>query len=88
MTGLDLAGGEELSSSFEPCLNVHNEDVVTGSLERRTWLMARRDTFRQFLTNLDQPMPLPEKLSKLTGNLWRRVVLRQTCCGHPGEPGC
>jgi hypothetical protein len=50
--------------------------------------MATRNTFRQFLTNLDQPMPLPEKLSKLTGNLWRRVVLRQTCCGHPGEPGC
>ncbi len=22
MTGLDLAGGEELSSSFEPCLNI------------------------------------------------------------------
>jgi hypothetical protein len=50
--------------------------------------MATRGTFRRFLTNLDQPMPLPEKLSKLTGNLWRRVVLRQTCCGHPGEPGC
>ena len=50
--------------------------------------MARRDRFREFLTNLDQPMPLSEKLSKLTGNLWRRVVLRQNCCGHPGEPGC
>jgi hypothetical protein len=50
--------------------------------------MATRGTFRQFLTNLDQPMSLPEKLSKLTGNLWRRVVLRQACCGHPGEPGC
>lgn len=50
--------------------------------------MATRGTFRQFLTNLDQPMPLREKLGKLTGNLWRRVVLRQACCGHPGEPGC
>jgi hypothetical protein len=50
--------------------------------------MATRGTFRQFLTNLDQPMPLPEKFSKLAGNLWRRVVLRQPCCGHPGEPGC
>jgi hypothetical protein len=50
--------------------------------------MARRTVFRQFLTNLDQPMPLPEKVRKLTGNLWRRVALRQTCCGHPGEPGC
>ncbi len=42
----------------------------------------------EFLTNLEQPMPLPEKLSKLIRNLWRRVVLRQTCCGHDGEPGC
>ncbi len=40
--------------------------------------MARRTGLRQFLTNLDQPMPLPEKVRKLTGNLWRRAVLRQT----------
>jgi hypothetical protein len=50
--------------------------------------MARRRVFSQFLTNLDQPMPLAEKVRKLGGNLWRRVLLRQTCCGHPGEPGC
>jgi hypothetical protein len=50
--------------------------------------MARRRSFSQFLTNLDQPMPLPEKLGKLTRNLWRRIVLRQACCGHDGEPGC
>jgi hypothetical protein len=50
--------------------------------------MARRASIRDFLTNLDQPMPLREKLSKLTRNLWRRVLLRQACCGHLGEPGC
>ena len=50
--------------------------------------MARRPSIRDFLTNLDQPMPLPVKLGKLIGNLWRRVALRQNCCGHPGEPGC
>lgn len=43
---------------------------------------------RHFLTNLSQPMPLDEKLTKLARNLWRRIVLRQNCCGHPGEPGC
>ncbi|HET9912967.1 MAG TPA: hypothetical protein VFQ13_13815 [Anaerolineales bacterium] len=47
-----------------------------------------KPSLRDFLTNLDQPMPLPEKLTKLTRNLWRRVVLRQNCCGHDGEPGC
>jgi hypothetical protein len=41
-----------------------------------------------FFTNLDQPMPLPEKLYKLTRNLWRRVLFRRMCCGHDGEPGC
>jgi hypothetical protein len=41
-----------------------------------------------FLTNLGQPMPLGQKLSMLARNLWRRVVLRQSCCGHDGEPGC
>ena len=43
---------------------------------------------RAFLTNLDQPMPLGEKLLKLVVNIGRRIVLRQGCCGHPGEPGC
>ncbi|MBK9711775.1 MAG: hypothetical protein IPO81_10680 [Kouleothrix sp.] len=50
--------------------------------------MTKRPSIGDFLTNLDQPMPLPEKLAKLTRNLWRRVVLRQNCCGHDGEPGC
>jgi hypothetical protein len=50
--------------------------------------MTERASLKDFLTNLDQPMPLPEKLIKLTRNLWRRVALRQGCCGHPGEPGC
>jgi len=50
--------------------------------------MKRRPSLSDFLTNLDQPMPRREKLSKLVRNLWRRVALRQNCCGHPGEPGC
>ncbi len=47
-----------------------------------------RPSISDFLTNLDQPMPLPEKLYKLTRNLFRRVILVQNCCGHDGEPGC
>jgi len=35
-----------------------------------------------------QPMALRDKLGKLIRNLWRRVTLRQDCCGNPGEPGC
>jgi len=50
--------------------------------------MTRRPSLSDFLTNLEQPMPLGEKLKKLTRNLWRRVVLHQNCCGNHGEPGC
>ena len=50
--------------------------------------MTERASLKDFLTNLDQPMPLMQKLGKLVRNLWRRVALRQDCCGHPGEPGC
>jgi hypothetical protein len=50
--------------------------------------MGKRPSLGDFLTNLDQPMPLGEKLWKLVRNLGLRVVLRQNCCGHPGEPGC
>ncbi len=48
----------------------------------------RRPSVSDFLTNLNQAMPWPEKIGKLVRNLWRRVALRQNCCGHPGEPGC
>jgi hypothetical protein len=58
-----------------------------GRCERRDGTNSR-PSIRNFLTNLDQPMPLGEKLSKLVRNLWRRVALGQPCCGHPGEPGC
>jgi hypothetical protein len=50
--------------------------------------MARRPSIGDILTNLDQLMPLGEKLTKLRRNLWRRVVLRQNCCGNHREPGC
>ena len=50
--------------------------------------MPKLPIISDFLTNLDQPMPLPEKMYKLTRNLWRRVALGQTCCGNHCEPGC
>ncbi|HEX5690679.1 MAG TPA: hypothetical protein VFX76_11785 [Roseiflexaceae bacterium] len=50
--------------------------------------MAKRPSIGDIFTNLSQPMPLSEKISKLTRNAWRRVVLGQACCGNHGEPGC
>jgi hypothetical protein len=56
--------------------------------QRKECAMSKRPSINDFLSNLEEPMPLGEKLAKLTRNLWRRVVLRQNCCGNHGEPGC
>ncbi len=45
-------------------------------------------SLRAFITNMDQPMPLPRKLRLLARNITIRIVKRRGCCGHPGEPGC
>lgn len=50
--------------------------------------MSERPSLGDFLTNLDQSLPLGEKMGKLVRNLWRRVALQQDCCGNHGEPGC
>jgi hypothetical protein len=38
--------------------------------------------------NLRQPGALGWKLRRLLANTASKVVHRQSCCGHPGEPGC
>ena len=40
------------------------------------------------LRNLRQPMPLAEKLKLVVRNISIKITRRQSCCGHPGEPGC
>ncbi len=66
----------------------HPRGATAIEASRRDVAMTKRPQISDFLTNLDQPMPLPEKLVKLTRNVWRRIVLRQACCGNHGEPGC
>jgi hypothetical protein len=48
----------------------------------------RYGTFSEYLTNLNAPYPLPTKIRMILRNGFRRIVLRQLCCGHDGEPGC
>lgn len=33
-------------------------------------------------------LPIPARLIVAARNLSLRVVRRDTCCGHDGEPGC
>jgi hypothetical protein len=38
--------------------------------------------------NLRQPGPIGWKLRRTIANTVTKVVHRQPCCGHDGEPGC
>jgi hypothetical protein len=38
--------------------------------------------------NLRQPGPFGWKLRRALANTAIKVVRRQSCCGHDGEPGC
>ena len=38
--------------------------------------------------NLRQPGPLGWKIRRALANTATKVVHRQSCCGHDGEPGC
>lgn len=49
---------------------------------------SARPSVRDFLTNLDQPMPFGRKMRLLVRNVWIRIARAQDCCGHTGEPGC
>lgn len=40
------------------------------------------------IANWQVDMPLSRKLRLAARNTWIKVRTRQTCCGHPGEPGC
>lgn len=50
--------------------------------------MNLRHRLQTAFINWNQPLPLPIKLTKFVRNQGRKLLKRQTCCGHPGEPGC
>jgi hypothetical protein len=41
-----------------------------------------------FFTNMSVKMPLHKKLYLVFRNNMIKIVKRQSCCGHHGEPGC
>jgi len=43
---------------------------------------------RDVFTNMSVPMPLHRKLYLVFRNNAIKVIKMQSCCGHPGEPGC
>jgi len=53
----------------------------------RRWTEVR-PSFAEALANLRRPLPPRRWLLVFARNLGLRLVHRQSCCGHPGEPGC
>jgi hypothetical protein len=47
-----------------------------------------RGSARQAVSNWHTPMPLGRKLWLFARNNFRKLRTGQSCCGHPGEPGC
>ncbi|KTB47551.1 hypothetical protein [Dehalogenimonas alkenigignens] len=45
-------------------------------------------SLKAFFTNWWAPMPLRRKIYLAFRNNWIKISRRQSCCGHPGEPGC
>lgn len=43
---------------------------------------------KAFFTNMSAPMPPHQKLYLVFRNNFIKISKRQSCCGHPGEPGC
>ena len=44
-------------------------------------------SLRAFFTNMLVPMPLHRKFYLVFRNNFIKIIRRQSCCGHPGEPG-
>jgi hypothetical protein len=45
-------------------------------------------SIKDYFTNMSVDMPLYKKFYLVFRNNWIKLVKRQSCCGHPGEPGC
>ncbi len=50
--------------------------------------MNQKPHMNEFLSNLKAPKPLGKKISLFLKNNGIKIRKRQSCCGHPGEPGC
>jgi hypothetical protein len=80
----------------------HQSTMSIGSINVEDPLMAliyflsifigleggRMPRLKDIFTNMSVPMPLHRKLYLVFRNNAIKIIKRQTCCGHPGEPGC
>ena len=43
---------------------------------------------RAFFSNISVPMPFYRRIYLIFRNNLIKIWKKQSCCGHPGEPGC
>ena len=48
----------------------------------------KKPNLKDAVENLRQPMPLTHKVGSILKNNLLKIVRRQSCCGHHGQPGC
>ncbi len=58
--------------------------ILKESFTRGDIMPSLKDIF----TNMSVPMPWYRKLYLVFRNNMIKIVKRQSCCGHHGEPGC
>jgi hypothetical protein len=51
-------------------------------------LEKRRPKAQSFFMNFRGDMPWTKKIVLFIRNNWIKIKKFQSCCGHPGEPGC
>ncbi len=50
--------------------------------------IKRRPNLKAALENISKPMRLGKKIHLFIRNNASKIIAFQSCCGHPGEPGC
>ena len=49
---------------------------------------SKRPNVKAVISNLKVQMPLGKKIHLFIKNNLIKIIKLQSCCGHPGEPGC
>lgn len=48
----------------------------------------KRPSAKAVIANLKVQMPISKKILLFIRNNLIKIIKLQSCCGHPGEPGC
>jgi len=59
-----------------------------GGIHRTEWEAILAHANYELRNFLESDLPIGRRSRLTARNLWRRLVLRQSCCGNDGQPGC